>query len=688
MAIFIGKTGVFNELELNLYDWEFQMRGIRPVDTSDITIVAIDQQTSDSLSFPFDRRYYGELIRRLNKLGARIIVFDIDFSSVSNSLSDSVFYAAIEEAGNVILSGKIDFICRRGFRNKIAEPKPPVSQVAPQGTPWGLVDEMVDADNITRRYPLFLEVGDVAYLSLGMKTYSIVNGFKDVKPVITNCGDFLFGDLSIPRIERQTCLINYYGPAGTFPTYSFIDVVSGKYEFDDYLAGLSKEEQELLAASGMDDIFSESPFQGKIVLVGASDEYLQDNKFTPFFCDANPHKTPGVEVHANALQMFFDASYIRIVGFSWILAGVLLLSAVVFIIVRQRRQWLAFLGALVLLGLILSVGIWLFVSRGLWLHQMQLMMAVAVGYPVNLVYRFIETQREKTMIRGMFSQYVQKEVTDALIANPGLAKLGGERRRMSVMFADIAGFTTVSEKLSPEELVALLNEYLTEMSQIISNNRGIIDKYEGDLVMAEFGAPIWFEDHAACCCRAALEMQVRLVGMREKWRAEGRAELCSRVGINTGDMNLGNLGSEQLFDYTVMGDAVNLASRLEGANKTYSTTIMIGCETWKDVSKQFVTRPLDFIMVKGKTKPVEVFELLAENKNSVSPIKYRVLELFKQGVEQYRQREFSEALPFFQQALKVDPQDGPSRVYLERCELYIAQPPDDNWDGVWTLTEK
>ncbi|HHE46168.1 MAG TPA: CHASE2 domain-containing protein, partial [Bacteroidetes bacterium] len=684
-----GKASLFNELDLKLYDWVFQMRGERSVEgKTEIAIVAIDQHTSDELPFPFDRRYYAEVVRELNGLGARIIAFDIDFSSASDPRSDSVFHAAIGESGNVVLSGKIENVYRRGFRNRIAEPKPPVRQVSPEGTPWGLVNEMNDADNVTRRYPLFLQVGSTVYLSLGVKIYSVLRGFEGETPVFESRGEFVLGDLRVPRFEKQTCLINYYGPAGTFPTYSFIDVISGKYDFDDYLAGTTEEERELLAASGMADIFSESPFKDKIVLIGASDEYLQDNKFTPFFSDSDPRKTPGVEVHANALQMFFDASYIRTVGFNWIVAGVILLSAIIFTIVRRKRQWLAFIGAVALLGLIASVGIWLFVSKGLWLQQVQLMMAVMIGYPVNLVYRFIETQREKAMIRGMFSQYVQKKVTDALIANPDLVKLGGERRRMSVLFTDVAGFTTISEKLQPEELIALLNEYLTEMSQVISDNDGIIDKYEGDLIMAEFGAPIWYEDHAACCCRAALQMQAKLAEMRQRWRSEGRIELYSRVGINTGEMITGNLGSKQLFDYTVMGDAVNISSRLEGANKTYNSTIMIGHETWKDVNRQFITRPLDYLLVKGKSEPVEVFELLAEKSDGVSPVMYRVLELFNQGLEHYRRREFNEALQLFRQSLRVCPEDGPTQVYVKRCELYISQPPSDDWNGVWTLTEK
>ncbi len=681
----------FEALEFKLYDLNFQLRGPRPVEEIDIAIVAIDEETSDSLSFPFNRCHYAELIRRLNHLGASLIVFDIDFSSVGIiPKSDSLFYAAIQEAGNVLHQGKITYIHKRGLRESIASVKPPVSQVSPPGTPWGLINELVDADGVSRRYSLFLPVADTAYVSLGLKVYSILHKLQVDKGSFNLAGNFHYGDLRIPRspLDRSSTLINYYGPAGTFPTYSFVSVIRGDYDFEDLLAGLTPEEAEMLAASGMADILSENPFNGKVVLVGASDENLQDNKFTPFFTADNPRLTPGVEVHANALQMLADESFIQPIGFWWVIVGVLLLSILTYLSGRYLAQWLGSIGALFLIGVVVVGALMLFARQELWLREMPLLLTVAIGYPTNLVYRFVLAQREKAMIRGMFAQYVPKKVVGELIANPDMLKLGGEKRRMSVLFTDVAGFTTVSEQLSPEELVALLNEYLTAMTRVILDHEGIVDKYEGDLVMAEFGAPIWHEDHAALCCRAALGMQARLKELRAKWRAEGGVELYSRVGINSGEMIVGNMGSEEVFDYTVMGDSVNLASRLEGANKNYDTTIMIGRGTWDDVNQKFVTRPLDLLRVKGKLKPVEVFELVAELGDATPPGKLKAIELFEQGLERYRHMLFLEAGELFARAIEADPEDGPSRIYSERCSLYINEPPPSDWNGVWTLTEK
>jgi len=482
--------------------------------------------------------------------------------------------------------------------------------------------------------------------------------------------------------------LNYYGPAGSFPSYSFIDVISGEYDFEDVLAGLSDEEIEALKEAGALDLLAESPFKDKVVLVGASAEDLQDNKFTPFYSARNTRKTPGVEVHAHAIQMIHEGAFLRSVGFWRTLLGTLLFSLLLCLMVRFLKHWLSLIGAGLLIGGILAAGGLLFAQQGLCLQEMPLILAVGLGYPVNLMYRIILAQREKFMIRSMFSHYLPEKYVDALIRNPDMLQLGGERRRMSVLFSDVAGFTTVSEKLSPEELIVLLNEYLTALTRVILENDGIIDKYEGDLIMAEFGMPVWYEDHAEKCCRAALRMQKKLSGLRAKWRSEGRDELHSRVGVNTGDMAFGNMGSDEVFDYTVMGDTVNLASRFEGANKAYGTTIMIGAQTYDDVWEKFVCRPLDTILVKGKLEGVEVYELLAESTEELTSDKLKAVEQYGKGLALYRGREFIAAMEQFRQALAADPTDSPSKVFLARCEAYIKEPPPEDWDGVWTLREK
>lgn len=676
-------------LEYKVYDLNFQIRGPLTAAIDDLALVTLDQRTADSLSFPFDRRHYATLIRKLNLLGARLIVFDIDFSSLSPlPASDSLFQEAIRRGGNVVLAGKHNYQYHSGIAEPIVDLTCPSPSIAPPGTPFGLVNDLFDPDGVMRRYPLFLTLNDSTYPSLGLRALTVDNHKSwDPKPPPAS-GDLPFDSLVIPRFEYNAVLLNFYGPAGTIPTYSFIDVISGEYDFGDLLEGLSDEEIEALKESGALELLSESPFKDRIVLVGASAEDMQDNKFTPFYSARNTRKTPGVEVHAHAIKMIRDGIFIRAVGFWWTLLGTLLFSLLMYLGVRFLKHWLSLAGAGLFIAGILAAGVWLFVKQGLCLQEIPLILSVGLGYPVNLMYRIILAQREKTMIRGMFSHYLPQKYVDTLIQNPDMLQLGGKRRRMSVLFSDVAGFTTVSEKLSPEELIALLNEYLTALTRVILENDGIIDKYEGDLIMAEFGMPVWYEDHAAKCCLASLRMQKKLAELRLKWRSEGRSELYSRVGANTGDMVFGNMGSDEVFDYTVMGDTVNLASRLEGANKAYGTTIMIGKPTYEDVKDKFVCRHLDSIQVKGKLEGVEVYELLAESPDELTSGKLKAIELYGEGLTLYRERNFESAYDKFQQALVAEPTDSPSKVFLGRCETYIKEPPPEDWKGVWTLTEK
>jgi adenylate cyclase len=287
---------------------------------------------------------------------------------------------------------------------------------------------------------------------------------------------------------------------------------------------------------------------------------------------------------------------------------------------------------------------------------------------------------------------VASSVVDELIKRPELLALGGEERVLSVMFSDVADFSTISEKLTPTELVSLLNEYLTAMTDIVIRHGGIIDKYQGDCIMAEFGAPLPYEDHALRSCRAALEMIDELGKLRKKWEGEGKPQLHARVGINTGRMLVGNLGSSHFVDYTVMGDHVNLASRLEGANKPYGTKLMVSEWTWEVVKEEMYGRELDRIRVKGKDAPVKVYEVMGRREGgaggTVPPAAAELIAGFDAALELYKQARFADALAAFRALGERFPDDGPTALYAERCEEYLAEPPEAGWDGVYTMKTK
>ncbi|HUH13859.1 MAG TPA: adenylate/guanylate cyclase domain-containing protein, partial [Longimicrobiales bacterium] len=301
---------------------------------------------------------------------------------------------------------------------------------------------------------------------------------------------------------------------------------------------------------------------------------------------------------------------------------------------------------------------------------------------------FMAEEREKARIRGMFQQYVAESVVDELMRRPELLALGGEERVLTVLFSDVVGFSTVAEGLTPTALVELLNEYLTCMSDVVLAHGGIVDKYQGDALMAEFGAPVPMADHALRACHAALGMKRELARLRVDWARRGTPLLEARIGINTGLMLLGNLGSRRIMDYTVMGDNVNLASRLEGANKAYGTEILVSEMTWREVSEQVVGRELDRIRVKGKREAVGIWELVGLREEGIPPVTEALLRRFEEARVLYDARRFGDALAAFEALAADHPDDGPTRVYLGRCRTYLEQAPPAEWDGVFTMTTK
>mgnify|MGYP003975291227 FL=1 len=335
----------------------------------------------------------------------------------------------------------------------------------------------------------------------------------------------------------------------------------------------------------------------------------------------------------------------------------------------------------------LAFDFYLFTQKGLWINTIYPVFTQIFVYSGITVFKFGFEEREKRFIKGAFSQYLAPAVVNQLMDNPALLKLGGERKTITSFFSDVAGFSSISEKLKPEELVHLLNNYLTEMTDIIKKYEGTVDKFEGDAIIAFFGAPISYEDHAKRTCFVAIEMQNRLAELRVKWKQEGKHELFMRIGVNTGPAVVGNMGSLTRMDYTMMGDSVNLSARLEGVNKQYKTETMISQFTYEGAKDYIEVRELDLIRVVGKNEPVKIFELL-DRKGKVDPKKMEVLNFYNQGYELYKNRMWNEAAECFEKALTIDETDGPSLTFFERCITFQVHPPSDEWDGVFSMGVK
>jgi len=347
-------------------------------------------------------------------------------------------------------------------------------------------------------------------------------------------------------------------------------------------------------------------------------------------------------------------------------------------------------GALVMFGasvFYLGLVFFLFSKKGIWIDVVGPMGIVVIGYLAVTVYNYVAEEQEKGFIRGAFGQFLSPAVVDQLIGHPEmLQQLGGESKVMTAFFSDVAGFTSISEALGPQRLVLLLNDYLEKMTNIITHYEGTVDKFEGDAVIAFYGAPLELEDHAERACLACLDMQAELVTLRKKWREEGYPELFVRMGVNSGQMMVGNMGSYTRMDYTMLGDAVNVAARLEPLNKIYHTYTMIGEDTYKAAESVIEVRELDTVRVVGRADPLAVYELLCR-KGELDGTLREMLEMYYRALALYKERRWDEAIAAFGEVLSLG-KDGPSQTYLERCKAFRVNPPAEDWDGVYNVETK
>lgn len=678
----LAQLRIFHNLELKTLDARFSWRGSR-LDTSQVVIVAIDDDSWDSLphKWPWPRTYYAKLVKNLTRAGARVIAFDLEFDKPSpvNPEQDTVFAAAIRKAGNVVLGGKVLTSLGRVRFTSLIKPMPVLLNA---GGRWGFVNMPEDPDGFVRRYPLLIGLGRQTHLPLGLEALRKYLDPRGGVPYQNRPEEFVLGKFHIPKYIYNSMLVNYAGPAGTFPTYSFWTVLDDE-EFQ------IPETETSFDLDAFNELLDAGVFRDKIVFVGATLEELHDLFPTPFYeVRGQKRAMPGVEIHANAVRTILEGDFLRRLNPGQdflILLGLSLATALATLWLKSGWGLVLMVGKVVAYVVLAFL---VFAKYNWWMSVVGPVGGIVFSYFGNVFYQYIVEQREKRMIKGIFQHYVAKAVVDELLKNPDMVKLGGEKKVLTAFFSDLAGFTTISEQLSPEELVALLNEYLDAMTEIIFKYDGMLDKYEGDAIMAVFGAPIPQDDHARRACLASLDMQKELARLRERWQEEGKPELWMRIGINTGPMIIGNMGSRERMDYTVIGDSVNLASRLEGANKQYGTYIMISEFTYDRVGDEVEVRELDAIRVKGKAKPVKVYELLAHKSDGLPQRKRKVLEAYNRGLELYKSRRWDEAIEAFSEALSYDPSDGPSRVYLERCRQFQETPPPEDWDGVFVMATR
>jgi len=696
-------------LENKIIDLNFNRRGIiKNPDSLDVIIIGISNETINELpppynSWPIPRNLFARAIENLSKAGARVIGFDLLFSEIDkySNMNDSLLVNKIKSYKNVILAGKLEQLDWR-FQVEETQKQNFGNVYFDVDSSIGIVNVLPDDDGVLRRYfPFYYDTKSkrkIPSFSLAVinRLYQLDNFFTPKK----SNGFFDFGIFKIPEFISNSFLINYYGPAGTFKQINFIDVI------DDAgfktLTELETGEEINTFDDTLTGLLYSNIFKNKVVLIGSVEP--EDKDLFPVSIEPEEggsisgNLMYGVEVHANVVQMVIDKNFLRrdaLPSRFLIIFGLILFSLNLFERVRTLKFKLSLVGELInflililLLFIVYEIYYYVFVKLNLIRMFIPPASALIIAYGASSVSNYLKERKQKLMIKGMFSQYLNPQLVNELIENPEKLKLGGIRKEMTVLFSDLANFTSISEKIDPETLVELLNHYFDEMTEIIFETKGTLDKFEGDAIMAFWNAPIEDPQHHFNSVLCALRMKKKVNELKSDWKFIIGQDFKIRIGINSGEMIVGNMGGKKKFDYTVMGDNVNLASRLESINKIYGTDIIISENVYNKISDKVIAREIDLILVKGKTIPVRIYELidlkdgLLFSSNAHKEL-LKLIEYFEEGLNLYRERMFNRAIEEFEKVLLINPDDIPARVFIDRCFEFLNSPPPDDWNGVF-----
>lgn len=558
----------------------------------------------------------------------------------------------------------------------------PFTELARASRGIGHINFVPDSDGICRRFMPLLWFGDneTAYPSLALIIAAHVKGIP-IKEVRVQNSSVILGDAVIPLLADGSARINYQG--GVVKKER-----GGESKYESFYKNIPYDyvvaSKDLIEA-GKEPALPKGTFKDKIVLITASAAGLTDLRATPF----SP-VNPGVEIHANVIDNILSKKFLRSIDGRNEKIYILLLAIIVGVITVSTKPHTGFLLGATLVSSVIGLH-WKLFSYEWELPLVYPFVAMAGTYLGVLLMRYIYEEREKRHIRSAFGHYLAPGVLEDILRSPDKLKLGGERRYMTVLFSDIEGFASLCEKLTPEEVSGILNEYLGQMMNCIKITGGTLDKFIGDAIMAEWNAPVFQEDHAARACKTALLMMEELRNLKEKWQKENKPPFNIRIGINTGEMVVGNLGSKEIFDYTVVGTEVSTSARLEPLNKDFSTYIAVSESTYREAEKhypgKFFFRILGRVVLKGTTVPLDVYELV-DWKNTISKERLEAVEIYREGLGLFLEARFSDAKRMFQKAIEKYPKDGPSKTYIQLCEFYERTPPASDWKSVYVQTSK
>lgn len=704
--------------DIRANDYRMLQRG--PTEPSgEVVIVAIDDASVAAIGrWPWPRSVFAALLDRITESGPRAIGIDVTFSETSAfpdsdlvraqppgvddatwartqatlAAQDATLAASLRRSQQTVLGYYFDQLSTHGLEMSADASLEPLPRTATRfvvleapGGDAGLrhlmhaeavqasIAEFSEAatamayfnvrpdpgDGLVRRLPLAIRHGEDVAMPLALET---VKRARDSAAAHVRVDPYGVVSLSVagtevPVAEDGSFLIRYRGPAYTF--------------------------RHIPAVALLGDSDLAASLRDKVVFIGVTAVAVADFRATPFSA-----VFPGVEIHANIADNILRGDFLY--QPRWLVVvdiAVLLVLAFAMGIGLRRLRGIAGLLFSVALLVLYAVGSQAaYVRLGLPMSVVYPMLSVFFSYTAIVLTQYVTEVRERLRLRRVMDLYLSPTMAEHVSAHPERLSLGGEKIELTVFFSDIRGFTSISEAISPEALVELLNHYLGAMTEIIFAREGMLDKYIGDAVMAVWGAPLPQPDHARRACLAALEMVDRLEAVNRHGSERGWPRLEMGCGLNTGPMVFGNMGSEQHLALTVMGDNVNLASRLEGANKVYGTKVLASAATVAAAGDAVVAREIELLRVKGRREPVAVFEILGRGAERAQWM--ALLEPFDAGIAAYRARRWEAADEAFAAVLALRPEDGPAALYRDRCRAYRADPPGDDWDPVITSTSK
>lgn len=568
----------------------------------------------------------------------------------------------------------------------------------------GFLNAESDTDSIYRKSNLIYQFKDKIYPSIALKIYSLYKQSEIVSVTTTKLDNFRVID-KISLISENyskniaTDLVgsfhtNYRGPTYSYPHFGVSDILESTQKITGKLFNVS--------SGNVDDLSLDKSqaFKDKIVIIGATASLLSDIRPIPF----NKRNYPGVEIHATAVDNLITGDYLHKSEDQALIQSLVmfLLALIIMFAVLKLKYMHSFV---LLLGIFFTVAFvdynYFFLSQRVVVDIMILYLQIFSVYASLVLYRYFVGEKDNRFLINTFKNYLSPELIDSMYESKKLPSLGGETKVITAFFSDVQGFSSFSEKLSAQDLVSWMNEYLTAMTDILVAEMGTLDKYEGDAIVAFFGAPIEYNDHAIRACRVALKMQIKIVEMREVWRKSSKKwpeailNTRTRVGLNTGNILTGNIGSKQRMNYTMMGHAVNLAARLESSAKQYGIFIQISSLTRDEIKDHFLVRKIDKLRVVGITEPIQTYEVLdfieSKNKNLELLCKFFEKGLYYYNLKQWDEAEdnFNQSIDYEKYRLNFDPdQTNPSKLYLTRCKLFKKNPPAKDWDGVYVLESK